>query len=67
MKLADADGLLDDVLRETIPMHGRMIHGRGKDGELYEDSQAYDAHGRVCLKCFLDEEVCLTCCSISGQ
>ncbi|KAI4196687.1 MAG: hypothetical protein LQ346_003180 [Caloplaca aetnensis] len=46
MRLAKCDGLLDAVLSETIPMHGRMIHGRGAHGELYEESQAYDAHGR---------------------
>lgn len=49
MRLAKADGLLEDVLKETIPMHGRMIHGRRKDGELYAESQQYDAHGRVWL------------------
>ena len=42
-------GLLDGILRETIPMHARMIHGRRKNGELYQESQAYDANGRVCL------------------
>ena len=48
MKHANLDGLLDGILQETIPMHGRMIHGRRKTGDLYEESQAYDAHGRVC-------------------
>lgn len=47
MRNAKAEGLLDDILKETIPMHARMIHGRGKGGELYEESQYYDAHGRV--------------------
>ena len=28
-------------------MHARMIHGRRKNGEIYEESQAYDANGRV--------------------
>ncbi|KAL9608387.1 MAG: hypothetical protein Q9167_006784, partial [Letrouitia subvulpina] len=41
------NGLLDGILTETIPMHGRMIHGRKPDGELYEEAQLYDAHGRV--------------------
>jgi hypothetical protein len=27
-------------------MHGRMIHG-AKQGEIYEESQNYDIHGRV--------------------
>ena len=48
MKNARADGLLDQVLDETIPMHGRMIHGRKRDGQLYQESQSYDVHGRVC-------------------
>ena len=48
MKHADAEGLLQDVLAETIPMYGRMIHGRRKGGDLFAESQQYDAHGRVC-------------------
>ena len=48
MRHADAGNLLIEVLEETIPMHARMIHGRGKDGKLTEESQPYDAHGRVC-------------------
>ncbi|KAL8714624.1 MAG: hypothetical protein Q9220_001572 [cf. Caloplaca sp. 1 TL-2023] len=46
LKNAQCDGLLDAVLNETLPMHGRMIHGRRSGGELYEESQAYDAQGR---------------------
>jgi hypothetical protein len=48
MRKADVPGLIDAVLAETIPMHGRMIHGQ-KHGQLFEESQAYDIHGRVCL------------------
>lgn len=40
-------GLIDEVLRETIPMYGRMIHGRDSN-TLWEAAQAYDVHGRVC-------------------
>ena len=30
-------------------MHGRMIHGRDKTtNEIFEESQLYDVHGRVC-------------------
>jgi len=47
MRHAGLDGLVDEVLKETIPMHARMIHGRSKLGDLYEESQAYDVHGRV--------------------
>lgn len=45
---AERDGLIDNVLRDTIPMSGRMIHGRDH-GELWEAAQAYDVHGRVCI------------------
>ena len=40
--------LLDSILETTIPMRGRMIHGRGSNGKLYEESQDYDVHGKVC-------------------
>lgn len=34
-------------MQETLPMHGRMIHGtRGED--QYQESQNYDTFGRVC-------------------
>ncbi|KAK0516305.1 hypothetical protein JMJ35_000908 [Cladonia borealis] len=46
MRESKCEGLLEDVLAETIPMHARMIHGRRKNGEIYEESQAYDANGR---------------------
>jgi hypothetical protein len=48
MRKANVPGLIDAVLAETIPMHGRMIHGQ-KQGKFFEESQAYDIHGRVCL------------------
>ncbi|CAK7221174.1 kynurenine 3-monooxygenase, mitochondrial precursor [Sporothrix curviconia] len=41
------DTLLDHVFDATIPMRGRMIHGRRPSGELYETAQDYDAHGRT--------------------
>ncbi|KAJ5090949.1 hypothetical protein N7532_009633 [Penicillium argentinense] len=43
---SDRPSLIDDVLRETIPMYGRMIHGRDR-GSLWEAAQAYDVHGRA--------------------
>lgn len=40
--------LLDHVMAATIPMRGRMIHGRKPtSGELYEEGQDYDVHGRT--------------------
>lgn len=47
MRRANCPGLLDAVLAETIPMHGRMIHGVDAKGAIYEESQEYDIHGRV--------------------
>lgn len=46
MRGANASGLVDSVLNETIPMYGRMIHGK-KRGKLFEEAQSYDAQGRV--------------------
>lgn len=39
--------LLEKVLSETIPMRGRMIHGKSSSGEFTEQSQDYDIHGRA--------------------
>jgi kynurenine 3-monooxygenase len=47
MRHADHDKLLQHVFAATIPMRGRMIHGKRPDGELYEAAQDYDIHGRV--------------------
>lgn len=56
-------GLIDDVLRDTIPMFGRMIHGRDR-GQLWEAAQAYDVHGRVCVlpagDCIVTQDAQLT-------
>ncbi|KAI9841191.1 MAG: kynurenine 3-monooxygenase, mitochondrial precursor [Thelocarpon superellum] len=49
LRQAQCPDLLDNVLAETIPMHGRMIHGRDAKGKPYEQSQKYDAHGR-CIR-----------------
>ncbi|QSZ31037.1 hypothetical protein DSL72_000598 [Monilinia vaccinii-corymbosi] len=38
--------LLKSIMKEAIPMGGRMIHGRTASKELYEQSQDYDIHGR---------------------
>lgn len=48
LRAADCPGLLDSILADTIPMHGRMIHGR-KGDDVFQESQKYDAHGRVCI------------------
>ena len=45
IKHAGATDLLSNIMAETIPMHGRMIHGK-KNDQLYSKSQAYDVHGR---------------------
>jgi kynurenine 3-monooxygenase len=46
MRHSDSPKLLDAVLSETIPMHGRMIHGQDSSNNLTEESQQYDVHGR---------------------
>lgn len=46
MRQAGSQGLLDAVLKDTIPMYGRMIHGRDSHGAFTEESQLYDVHGR---------------------
>jgi kynurenine 3-monooxygenase len=38
---------MDKIFAETVPLKGRMIHGKASDGEFTEQSQAYDIHGRV--------------------
>lgn len=47
MRHAGQPKLVDHVLTGTIPMRGRMIHGRRANGDLYEEPQDYDVHGRV--------------------
>ncbi|KAI8964608.1 FAD/NAD(P)-binding domain-containing protein [Daldinia sp. FL1419] len=47
MRHADQQDLIDHVSSATIPMRGRMIHGKRSSGELFEESQDYDIHGRT--------------------
>lgn len=47
MRGSNKPELLKKVFTETIPMRGRMIHGKSASGELTEQSQEYDIHGRV--------------------
>ncbi|KAK4124521.1 FAD/NAD(P)-binding domain-containing protein [Parathielavia appendiculata] len=49
MRHAGHQKLIDHVMGATIPMRGRMIHGKRADGSLYEEPQDYDAHGRCIL------------------
>ncbi|KAL9128988.1 MAG: hypothetical protein Q9217_002463 [Psora testacea] len=46
IRYAGAEGLLEDLFQDTVPMHARMIHGRRQSGQLFEESQKYDARGR---------------------
>ncbi|KAK3182485.1 kynurenine 3-monooxygenase, mitochondrial precursor [Lecanicillium sp. MT-2017a] len=46
MRQAGQPELLESVMAATVPMRGRMIHGRSKTGALYEQSQDYDVYGR---------------------
>lgn len=46
MRHSDREELIDRIMHDAIPMHGRMIHGQ--DGEeLWEAAQLYDVHGQV--------------------
>lgn len=47
MKASKVVDLAEKVTQETIPMRGRMIHGRDITGELYEQSQQYDIENKV--------------------
>jgi kynurenine 3-monooxygenase len=47
MRHAGDPALLDHVMAATIPMRGRMIHGKLSNGDLFEQPQDYDVHGRV--------------------
>ncbi|KAI1774491.1 FAD/NAD(P)-binding domain-containing protein [Hypoxylon cercidicola] len=47
MRHANQQELLDHVFSATIPMRGRMIHGKRPSGELFEEPQDYDIHGRT--------------------
>lgn len=47
MKQSGRSNLLEKIISETIPMRGRMIHGKNPSGTLYEQGQDYDIHGRV--------------------
>ncbi|PWY91230.1 kynurenine 3-monooxygenase [Aspergillus heteromorphus CBS 117.55] len=46
MRESNREVLIERVLTEAIPMHGRMIHGRD-NGKLWEAAQVYDVHGRA--------------------
>lgn len=46
MRHAGQAKLLDHVMGATIPMRGRMIHGKRANGELFDQPQDYDVHGR---------------------
>jgi hypothetical protein len=47
MKQSGRLQMLERIFNETIPMRGRMIHGKDSSGKLYEQPQDYDIHGRV--------------------
>ncbi|KAI9052019.1 hypothetical protein LZ554_004273 [Drepanopeziza brunnea f. sp. 'monogermtubi'] len=47
MRRSGKPDLLDKVISETIPMRGRMIHGKTPSGQFTEQAQDYDIHGRT--------------------
>jgi kynurenine 3-monooxygenase len=46
LRSAADDTLLNNLLAQTLPMHGRMIHTRSATGGLSQQTQLYDVHGR---------------------
>jgi kynurenine 3-monooxygenase len=46
LRSSESPELLQSILAETIPMHGRMIHSQDKQGGLTEAAQQYDIHGQ---------------------
>lgn len=46
MRHSGSSDLVERVLSDTIPMYGRMIHGKDAKGQLTEESQSYDVRGR---------------------
>ena len=46
LRKANRPAMLDAILKETIPMYGRMIHGERR-GQLYQQHQAYDIDGKA--------------------
>ncbi|KAF9893609.1 kynurenine 3-monooxygenase, mitochondrial precursor [Aspergillus nanangensis] len=45
MRHSNREKMIQKILAEAIPMHGRMIHGRD-NGNFWEAAQPYDVHGR---------------------
>ncbi|PGH13875.1 hypothetical protein AJ80_06144 [Polytolypa hystricis UAMH7299] len=46
MRCSNRPGFVEAVLKQSIPMYGRMIHGKNPMGKVWEEPQAYDVHGR---------------------
>ncbi|KAE8150524.1 kynurenine 3-monooxygenase [Aspergillus avenaceus] len=46
LKQSHREGMIEKIVNDAIPMHGRMIHGRD-NGKLWEAAQAYDVHGQA--------------------
>ncbi|KAK4994175.1 kynurenine 3-monooxygenase, mitochondrial precursor [Elasticomyces elasticus] len=44
---AECPGLLENVIKDAVPIHCRMVHGVNGD-KLTQKSMKYDVHGRVC-------------------
>lgn len=46
LRQSESPQLLKEIMNETIPMYGRMIHSQDSKGALTEAAQLYDTHGR---------------------
>ncbi|KFY05686.1 hypothetical protein V492_08358, partial [Pseudogymnoascus sp. VKM F-4246] len=47
LRASGRHGLLERIMADTIPMRGRMIHGKKTSGRLFDEAQDYDVHGRT--------------------
>lgn len=47
LRQSDSPELLEAIMNATIPMYGRMIHGKDSSGSWTEVAQPYDVNGRA--------------------
>ena len=47
MRQSGCAELVERIIKDTIPMYARMVHGRDPKGELSQQSQQYDIDNEV--------------------
>ena len=54
MRQSGNQAILETILADTIPMYGRMIHGKNQAGTPYRTAQLYDpVRGKVLFSTLL--------------